>query len=116
VVHGFCYAFFFASVYIFVDEFFPGDARTSAQTLFNFLILGVGPLAGNFLCGWLGETFVKQDKSVDFNRLFLVPLGLAVIAALVLLAFFFPPEKAGEAVPAGKPADAPEKPQAAPAT
>ena len=27
LLHGICYAFFFATVYIFVDEFFPKDAR-----------------------------------------------------------------------------------------
>jgi predicted MFS family arabinose efflux permease len=43
VVHGVCYAFFFATVYIFVDEFFPKDVRSSAQGLFNVLILGIGP-------------------------------------------------------------------------
>ena len=31
VLHGICYAFFFATVYIFVDEFFPKDVRSSAQ-------------------------------------------------------------------------------------
>src|SRR5204863_1240068 len=35
LLHGICYAFFFATVYIFVDEFFPKDARSSAQGLFN---------------------------------------------------------------------------------
>lgn len=55
VLHGICYAFFFATVYIFVDEFFPKDARSSAQGLFNFLILGLGPFLGNFLWSWLGD-------------------------------------------------------------
>ena len=53
IVHGFAYAFFFATVYIYVDENFPKDVRTSAQSLFNLLILGLGPLASNFLSGWL---------------------------------------------------------------
>jgi len=35
VLHGIAYAFFFATVYIFVDEFFPKDARASAQGLFH---------------------------------------------------------------------------------
>src|SRR5205807_8612523 len=52
VLHGICYAFFFATVYIFVDEFFPKDARSSAQGLFNFLILGLGPFVANFV--WPG--------------------------------------------------------------
>ena len=38
-----------------MDEFFPKDARSSAQGLFNFLILGLGPFLGNFLWPWLGD-------------------------------------------------------------
>ena len=30
-------------------EFFPKDARTSAQGLFNLMILGLGPLAANMV-------------------------------------------------------------------
>ncbi|HAB16010.1 MAG TPA: MFS transporter, partial [Verrucomicrobiales bacterium] len=40
VLHGICYAFFFATVYIFVDAYFPKDIRSSAQGLFNLQILG----------------------------------------------------------------------------
>jgi len=58
VLHGICYAFFFATVYIFVDEFFPKDVRSSAQGLFNLLILGLGPLTGNF-AGLRMEDLVK---------------------------------------------------------
>jgi nucleoside transporter len=90
LLHGICYAFFFATVYIFVDEFFPKDARASAQGLFNLLILGVGPLAGNFLGGRLGNYFT-QDGKVQFDKLFLVPAAIALAAALILLFFFRPP-------------------------
>ena len=44
-----CLCLLFATVYIFVDETFPTDVRTSAQSLFNLLILGFGPLLSNFL-------------------------------------------------------------------
>ncbi|MCI0355002.1 MAG: MFS transporter [Acidobacteria bacterium] len=104
VLHGICYAFFFATVYIFVDEFFPKDARSSAQGLFNFLILGAGPFVGNFLGVWLGQRFqlspavveggVEVSPAViDFQSLFLVPSGIAMGAALILLLFFHPPDK-----------------------
>ena len=36
VLHGICYAFFFATVYIFVDEFFPKDARSSTRDCLTF--------------------------------------------------------------------------------
>ena len=92
VVHGFCYAFFFASVYIYVDEHFPKDVRTSAQGLFNLLILGVGPFIGNFLWGYLGNVF-KEGNSYNFHKLFLVPMSFALLAALILFFWFHPEEK-----------------------
>ncbi len=98
LLHGICYAFFFATVYIFVDEFFPKDVRSTAQGLFNFLILGLGPFVGNFAAGWLEAQFT-QDKVIDFRSLFLVPAGVGAGAALFLLLFFHPPasgEKAAE--------------------
>ncbi|HEV3166472.1 MAG TPA: MFS transporter [Isosphaeraceae bacterium] len=100
LVHGFAYACFFATVYIFVDETFPKDARASAQGLFNLLILGVGPFLGNFLWGWLGKEFShvaivggKEVTVVEFQRLFLVPMGIGLFAAAILALFFHPPEK-----------------------
>lgn len=94
ILHGICYAFFFATVYIFVDEFFPKDARSSAQGLFNFLILGLGPFAGNFLWAELGNVYSLGEGKVDFRQLFLVPAGIALAAAIALLVCFHPPEKA----------------------
>jgi nucleoside transporter len=91
VLHGICYAFFFATVYIFVDEFFPKDARSSAQGLFNMLILGVGPFVGNFLGARLGIVFGGPGDTFDFRNIFLVPACIALFAALMLLLFFHPP-------------------------
>ncbi len=62
VLHGICYAFFFASVYIFVDAVFPKDVRSSAQGLFNLLILGVGMVVASFLFPELKGAWV--DKPV----------------------------------------------------
>jgi MFS family permease len=93
VVHGMCYAFFFAAVYIFVDERCPRDARASAQGLFNLVILGFGPFAGSLLWGWLGDVFRTPEGAVDFSRLFLAPAALA-LAAAVLMALAFRPTAA----------------------
>jgi MFS family permease len=98
VLHGICYAFFFATVYIFVDEFFPKDARSSAQGLFNFLILGLGPFLGNFVWARLGVIYAVGTDRVDFTQLFLIPAGVALAAALFLFVFFRPPEKSTASV------------------
>jgi MFS family permease len=109
IVHGFAYAFFFATVYIYVDENFPKDVRTSAQSLFNLLILGLGPLVGNFVWGWLGDVFsttkevIGKDGTpivetiIDYHQLFLVPLGVGIAATAILAIFFHP--KAKDPVP-----------------
>ncbi|MDX1947448.1 MAG: MFS transporter [Pirellulaceae bacterium] len=101
VLHGVCYAFFFATVYIFVDEFFPKDARSSAQGLFNLLILGIGPLVGNFVGPRLLSFFTVKIANgvevVNFSRLFLIPSFAALVAAVMLALLFHPPEKAAPA-------------------
>ncbi len=90
VVHGMCYAFFFAAVYIFVDEHFPKDSRASAQGLFNLLILGLGPFVGSLLWGNLADRLKTPAGEVDFERLFQAPAWLAVAALVLLLVAFRP--------------------------
>jgi nucleoside transporter len=94
ILHGICYAFFFATVYIFVDEYFPKDVRSSAQGLFNVMILGVGALVANSICPWLiQKVYTPAGGATDFRGLFLVPLFSAVVAAVTLALFFRPPGK-----------------------
>ena len=89
VVHGICYAFFFASVYIFVDEWFPKDARASAQSLFNILILGAGPFVGNLLWGNLGDAYARAG-AIAFQPIFRIASGLGLLSAVLLFLFFRP--------------------------
>ena len=93
VLHGICYAFFFATVYIFVDDYFPKDARASAQGLFNVMILGIGALVANSVCPYLLQKVFTENNVTDFRGLFLVPMSFALFAAFLLLAFFHPPQK-----------------------
>jgi nucleoside transporter len=96
ILHGICYAFFFATVYIFVDAYFPKDARASAQGLFNVMILGIGALLAYSICPYLMQTVFTQNGVTNFKGLFLVPMTSAIAAAVALAMFFHPP-KVGEA-------------------
>jgi MFS family permease len=101
LLHGICYAFFFATVYIFVDDAFPKDVRSSAQGLFNLLILGIGSVVASFLFPALTERLTTTAlnsngsvlASVDYPTLFMVPTGLAALAVLLLALFFKPPRR-----------------------
>jgi nucleoside transporter len=91
VLHGICYAFFFATLYIFIDAAFPKDVRSSAQGLFNLLVLGLGDLAAKwFFIPLQGRLTV--DGVVNYKELFLWPTGLSLAAAVLLLIAFHPPK------------------------
>jgi nucleoside transporter len=98
LLHGICYAFFFATVYIFIDAAFPKDVRASAQGLFNLLILGLGDIAAKLLFvplmdNWRVTETVKgvETSSPDFAKIFLVPTVMAIAAAIFLAVAFKPP-------------------------
>jgi MFS family permease len=93
LLHGVCYAFFFATVYIFVDAAFPKDVRSSAQGLFNLLILGIGNVAASFLFPSLIAKWTDAAGNVDYRSLFMVPTAMALVAILILAAFFRPPQR-----------------------
>jgi MFS family permease len=102
ILHGICYAFYFATVYIFVDAYFPKDIRASAQGLFNLQILGLGVLLANTICPYLIQKVYTNGTVIDFKDLFLVPLATASVAAIALALFFKPPTAGpGDAAPAG---------------
>ena len=103
MLHGICYAFFFATVYIFVDAYFPKDVRASAQGLFNVMILGFGALIANSICPWLIQHTFNHNGAVDFRGLFLLPCGIAVCAAILLAVAFHPRKQAAVEAAAGGP-------------
>lgn len=89
VLHGICYAFFFATLYIFIDVAFPNDVRTSAQGWFNLLVLGLGDLAAKWIFIPLQGRFTEGGV-INYHDLFLVPAAMAFAAALLLLVAFRP--------------------------
>lgn len=105
VLHGICYAFFFATVYIFIDAAFPKDIRTSAQGLFNLLILGIGDLAAKWIFIPLQASLTSGTPPVvDYHKLFLYPTGMALAATILLAIFFRPPPQEQPVVGAAAPA------------
>jgi MFS family permease len=67
-LHGFCYACFFAAGFIYVDRLATDDIRHSVQTVYGIIILGLGPVLGGFLLGWLESAF-RVDGVWDYSKL-----------------------------------------------
>ena len=95
-LHGAFYAFFFATVFIFVDEFLPKEIRASTHGIFNFMMLGGGPIISRVIAPYLFNQHSSETEgvvSVDFSSLFLYPMSISIVAVLLLLLAFRPPKK-----------------------
>ena len=108
ILHGICYAFFFATVYIFVDEYLPKDVRSSTQGLFNLMILGMGPIIARTVAPPLFERY-KDGEFVDYQGLFTIPMIAALVAAVILAICFWPPKLKEEITTDEAMADAPDE-------
>lgn len=83
LLHGICYACFFAGAFIYTDRVAPVDVRHSAQTVFGIIILGGGPVLGGLLSGWLADTYARTGGMVDYGALWRVVSLIGLAAALL---------------------------------
>ena len=82
--HGFCYAFFFAAAFIYVDKISDEDVRHSAQTVFGIIILGGGPVIGGWLSGKLQEIYTTAGI-FDYSGFWYTLSAIGLVTGL----FFF---------------------------
>ena len=85
--HGFCYAFFFAAAFIYVDKISETDFRHSSQTVFGIIILGGGPVLGGWLSGFLQETF-SNNSILNFSSFWYSISLVGLIATLFFITLF----------------------------
>ena len=89
-MHGLCFGCFIFVAFMIVDERTTPDVKASAQNLFNLVFVGIGVIAGSFVAtSVVGSWATRADKTLDYTRLFAVPMW-ASIACLVLLLIFYP--------------------------
>ena len=83
--HGFCYAFFFAAAYVYVDKIAEEDVRHSAQTVFRIIILGGGPVIGGWLSGFL-QSHYTINGAFDYSNFWYTLSAIGLVATTV---FYF---------------------------
>lgn len=88
-LHGFCFAFFFITAYLYVETHSTSATRAGAQQVLGIMISGAGPLAGFLGAGWTAEWCTDPRSGlVDFRMFWLVPALLCVVIGLWLMAGF----------------------------
>ncbi len=91
-LHGLCYVCFFTVSQIYVNEVAGPDIRASAQGLITFVTLGAGLLVGSLFAGMISDFFttssVEGVRVVDYTAVFLVPLAITTVCAIVFALSF----------------------------
>ena len=90
-IHGICFDFFFAAGFINADRIAPEGLTATAQTLYGFLVYGLGMYLGSEGSGWLNQYFSKtvtgEDGSgetvTNWRAFWLIPCVIIAIAAVL---------------------------------
>ena len=90
-LHGICYPFFFAACFIYADKVAPPDIRNSAQSVYNFIFYGLGPMTAVLLNGWLASRYAPAGETLmldGFQNFWYMLAGLTTVALLAFLILF----------------------------
>jgi nucleoside transporter len=88
-LHGLCFGCFVFVAFMVVDEETSADVRASAQNLFNLVIVGIGIIVGSWIStSVVGNWATREDGTLDYTRLFSVPMWAALACFALLMAFY----------------------------
>lgn len=90
-LHGFCFSFFLAAAFIYLDQASPPDVKGSMQTVYGVLVVGLGMVVGGIWGGWMGDRFTTGSGAAtvyDWNPIWLGCAALAAVCTLVLAVGF----------------------------
>lgn len=103
LLHGFCFACFFAAAFIYVDRISPREVRHSAQTLYTMVMFGLGPILATQLNSYLAgiaDTEAGKLTLEGFGLYWRIAAVVALVSAVVFALFFR--DETGEESQAGE--------------
>ncbi len=87
-LHGFCFACFFATAFIYVDRIAEVDVRNSAQTVFGIIILGLGPIISAPTLTFLSSQFQDENGVMNYSGLWYSLAGVALFTTVIFGLFW----------------------------
>lgn len=91
-LHGICYDFFFVSGQIYTDTKAGEKYKSAAQGLITLATYGVGMLIGFWIAGKITDSFLLEDGTHLWEKIWIYPAGFAAVV-FVLFALIFKNEK-----------------------
>lgn len=107
LLHGFCFACFFAAAFIYVDRIAPKAVRHSAQTLYTLVMFGLGPILATQLNGWLATRAETVEGKLTLNGFatYWQIAGWVALGCAIAFAIFFRDETESETAASGQDGD-----------
>lgn len=87
-LHGICYDFFFVSGQIYTDSKAGERYKSAAQGLITLATYGVGMLIGFWIAGLVSDGFTLSDQTHDWQSIWLIPSGIALLVTILFVIFF----------------------------
>ncbi len=84
--HGLAYAFFFTSVYVYIDSHCKEYYRAGVHQIFSLVTSGFGTLIANITAGFAMDLYVIKNSKPDFTSFWLIPVSLSVFALVTFTA------------------------------
>jgi nucleoside transporter len=95
-MHGICYAFFFTTAFIYVNDHADPRTRAGAQQLFSLLVAGLGTLTGFLAAGITGQMLTDPATGhIAYRGFWAVPVVISILV-LAGIAWGWKEEKVGE--------------------
>jgi len=90
-MHGLCYAFFTATCFIYMNRVAPKHIANTAQSVYNFIWYGVGPILAVLLNGLLASRFALEGRTLGLEefRPFWYTLGAITLVGLAVFLLRF---------------------------
>ena len=95
-LHGICYDFFFVSGQIYTNSKAGEKYKSAAQGLITLATYGVGMLIGFAVAGWITDNYKMADGTVNWQMVWIIPAGIAIVVFLLFALLFNEKNKAKE--------------------
>ena len=88
LLHGPCFACFFAASFIYIDRMSPPDVRNSAQTFYTLVYSGLGFFLSGYLNGALANRFRIGESGINYRGFWFTACGMALAATFLIILFY----------------------------
>lgn len=88
LIRGMAFDFFNLSGSLYIEKTAPVAMRSSAQGLYQVMVIGVAAIIGSYTSGWLIDTFFTTNGVKDWHGIMLAFAGYSIFVAIAFILLF----------------------------